>query len=141
MSDVKAFLKLNKAVKENVFFPATASLKGGDGAPLMWEIRHITTKDEERIREECSKEVFNKASNTYRLKLDVDRYNARLIAASVASPDLMNAELQDSYGVKTPEDLITEMVDNPGEYTRLLLFIREINDFGNINEQAEAAKN
>ena len=38
-----------------------------------------------------------------------------MVAASVVYPDLDNAELQDSYGVKRPEELLLEMVDDPGE--------------------------
>ena len=44
-------------------------------------------------------------------------------------PDLYDAELQDSYGVKTPEDLLYAMVDNAGEYQNLVAWIQKFQGF------------
>ena len=52
----------------------------------------------------------------YRPKMQTSKYIQKMIVASVVMPDLYDAELQDSYGVKTPEDLLFAMVDDPGEY-------------------------
>ena len=43
-----------------------------------------------------------------------------MMVASIVEPNLNDKTLQDSYGVMTPEDLLTEMIDNPGEYNDLV---------------------
>lgn len=51
------------------------------------------------------------------------------MCASVVEPNLYDKDLQDSYGVFTPKDLIQEMLDDPSEYTGLYKFIQEYNSF------------
>ena len=70
------------------------------------------------------------------------KYIAKMIATSVVEPNLNNKDLQDSYGVMTPEELIKEMIDNPGEYNNFARFIQEYNGFDEtLNEKVEKAKN
>ena len=57
MSNFSYFMKANKKVKENVFHPVTASLCDANGKPLDWEFRHITSKENDEIREDCTKEI------------------------------------------------------------------------------------
>jgi len=69
-------------------------------------------------------------------------YLKKMICASVVFLDLFNAQLQDSYGVTKPEDLIMEMIDDPGEYNDLAVFIQDLNGFSeSINEKVDTAKN
>ena len=65
-----------------------------------------------------------------------------MIVASVVEPNLNNKDLQDSYGVMTPEDLIKEMIDDPGEYNDFASFIQNFNSFTTtLDEKVEEAKN
>lgn len=136
------FMKKNKAVRENTFYPVTASLCDEEGNPLKWELRALTTKESEKIRERCTIDVpIPGKPGMYRQKL-TDKYIPSLICAAIVSPNLFDAELQDSYGVKTPEELIMEMVDNPDEYNKLLQFIQTYSGINtNINEEIAEAKN
>ena len=112
MSKFAKFMKANKAVKENGFYPATKSLCDEKGNPLDWEFKHITSKENEEIRESCTIDIpVTGKPNMYRPKLKSSLYIQRMIAASVVMPDLFDSELQDSYDVKTPEDLLMAMVD------------------------------
>ena len=78
----------------------------------------------------------------YRQKIDTSKYLAKMICACIVEPNLYDKELQDSYGVMTPEDLLAEMVDDPGEYNNLAAFIQEYNGFTEtIEEKVEQAKN
>ena len=43
--------------------------------------------------------------------------------------------------MKTPEDLLKEMIDDPGEYNELLLFIQNFNGFSTLDDKVEEAKN
>ena len=142
MSDFSAFMKKNKIQRENVTYAATKYLKDENGEPLKWEIKPISTKENEAIREECTKEVPVKGkTGQYKLKVDMGAYQAKMISASVVFPDLNNKELQDSYGVMNPEDLLKEMIDDPGEYMELSLFIQKTSGFTTLQEDVEEAKN
>lgn len=143
MSNLSLFLKKNKIVKENKMFPATKSLCDEKGNPLEWEIKALTTRESDEIREACTQEVPVKGKpNMYRQKINSSKFGAKMIAASVVFPDLYNAELQDSYDVSTPEDLIREMIDDPGEYNALLAFIQDLNGFdSSMEDKVEEAKN
>lgn len=51
MSKFAKFMKANKAVKENGFYPATKSLCDEKGNPLDWEFKHISSKENEELRD------------------------------------------------------------------------------------------
>ena len=69
-------------------------------------------------------------------------YIQKMIIASVVMPDLYDAELQDSYGVKTPEDLLFAMVDDPGEYNELAAYVQKFQGFNvSFDEKVDEAKN
>lgn len=143
MSKLSQFLKQNKIEKENTTYPATKSLCDENGKPLEWEIKAITTKENDAIRDECMIDVpIPGKMNVYRQKLNTSKYIAKMICACVVMPDLYDKELQDSYGVMTPEDLIKEMIDNPGEYNDFATFIQNYNGFDTtLDEKVEKAKN
>ena len=143
MSNLDRFLKQNKKMRENTTYLATKSLTDEEGNPLPWTIRPLTTKDNDRLRDECTLEVPVKGKpNVYRPKLDTSKYLAKMIVASVVEPNLNNKDLQDSYGVMTPEDLIKEMIDDPGEYNDFASFIQNFNSFTTtLDEKVEEAKN
>jgi hypothetical protein len=135
-------MKANKIQKQNVMHPVTKSLTDENGEPLLWEIRPLTTKENEAIREACTIEVPVKGKpNMFRPKVDMNKYQTKMICAAVVCPDLNNTELQNSYGVMTPEELIKEMVDDPAEYTDLMVFVQNISGFKTLQEQVDEAKN
>lgn len=143
MSNLSLFLKKNKKVKENTTYPATKSLVDENGKPLEWVIKPLTTKENNELRDQCTYEVPVKGKpNMFRPKIDTNLYIAKMIVASVVEPNLYSAELQDSYGVKTPEDLIMEMIDDPGEYNDFAAFIQKFNGFNiTLEDKVEQAKN
>lgn len=143
MSKFSMFMKGNKKEKENGKFKATKSLCDDNGEPLEWEFKHITSKENEYLRDSCIAEtaVQGKSGITHS-KLNTGLYMQKLIAASVVYPDLYDAQLQDSYGVKTPEELVFAMVDDPGEYNRLAEFVQHFQGFDqSFEEKVEQAKN
>lgn len=142
MSNFKMFMKGNKKKKENAKYAPTVSLVDENGKPLEWEFRHITSKENEDLREECTTEVpVTGKYGTYRNKFNASAYVAKLIAASTVVPDLNDAELQNSYGVMCAEDLLMEMVDDPGEYTDLAAYVQKMQGFKALQEDIEEAKN
>ena len=143
MSEFSRFMKRNKIVKENERYVATESLCDEEGKPLEWEFRHISSRENEEIREKCTVDVaITGKPNVYRPRLNSSKYVRKLVAASVVHPDLYDAELQDSYGVKTPEDLLLEMVDDPGEYNMLAEYVQKFQGFqASFQDKVDEAKN
>lgn len=140
MSDFRAFMKKNKLVRENAFYPASEDLKDENGQPLRWEIRALTTRVVDAVRAACTRETPT-GQGGYRQIVDPS-FTARLCAAAVVSPDLENAELQDSYGVKTPHELLVEMLDNPAEFNALAAFIQEHSGLNrSLAKEVNEAKN
>jgi hypothetical protein len=143
MSNFSRFMKANKIQKENTTYAATKSLTDENGKPLEWVIKPLSTRENDSIRDDCMIEVPVKGKpNMYRPKLNSSKYLAKMICASVVEPNLYDKELQDSYGVMTPEDLIKEMIDDPGEYNAFANFIQDFNGFNvSLEEKVDEAKN
>lgn len=143
MSKFQKFMKANKVVRENKKFAATSSLIDPEtGKPLEWEIKPLTTAETQRIQDECTVEIPTGKPNVYRTKLHSNKYLKKLICASVVEPNLFDTELQDSYGVKTPEELIEQMIDDPGEYNALGMFIQKFNHLDKVlQDKVDEAKN
>lgn len=143
MSKFSLFMKANKTVKKNEMHAVTKSLCDENGKPLEWEFCHLTSKQNDNIRDECTREIpVPGKANMYRQKLDTSKYLHKLIAASVVSPDLYDSELQDSYGVKTPEELLYALVDDPGEYSDLAAYVQKLNGFDvSFDDKVDEAKN
>lgn len=136
-------MKQNKTIKKNEKYAPTASLLEEDGKPLEWEFKHITSKQNEDLRESCTIDVpITGKPNMFRQKLKTSQYLAEMIVASTVVPNLYNKELQDSYEVKTPVDLLYALVDDPGEFTELEAWIQKFNGFDQtIEDKVEEAKN
>ncbi len=143
MTELSMFFKQNKAAKTNTKYAVTKNFTDKKGRPLEWEIKPITTREDEAIREACTVKVpVPGKPHLTTSELNNNKYIAKMLAASVVSPDLQNAELQDSYGVKMPEDLLREMVDSSAEYMAFVLFVQKFNGMDvSFAESEDIAKN
>lgn len=142
MSTFNRFMKKNKVLKTNATYAATKSLTDENGQPLLWTVKPLTTSENDAIRDECTMDIPVKGKpNMYRPKLNTSKYIAKMICASVIEPNLNDKELQDSYGVMTPDELLKEMVDDPGEYNDFAAFVQNFNGFTTMEEKVEEAKN
>lgn len=135
MDKLSFFLCENKVKRNNEFLKVSESFKDENGNAVYWEIRPITTEEDEEIRTEAMDYSGEKP------RLDINRYIETLTARAVVYPNLFDAKLQDSYNVKTPEKLLKAMVDKPGEYGRLVEFVQKLNGFTSFREDTEKAKN
>lgn len=136
-------MKANKVEKKNEMYAPTDSLMDANGDALKWEFRHIGSKENESIRDSCTMEVqVTGKPNLFRPKLNTSQYLSKMIVASTVSPDLYDAELQDSYGVKTPEELVYAMVDDAGEYQDFTVWMQKFQGFTKtLDDKVEEAKN
>lgn len=143
MSKFSKFMKSNKIEKKNGFYAPTKSLCDENGKPLEWEFRHITSKENEDLRDACTIDVpITGKPNMFRQKVKSSLYIQKMVAASVVVPDLYDKDLQDSYGAMTPEELLLAMVDDPGEYNDLASFVQKFQGFNvSFDEKVDEAKN
>ena len=143
MSKFSRFMKQNKIKKENTTFAPTKSLLDENGEPIKFIIKPLTTKENEDIREACTVDIpVTGKPNMFRPKLNTSKYLAKMLCSCIIEPDLFDKELQDSYGVMTPEDLIKEMIDDPGEYQDFVTFIQNFNGFNvSLEDKVSEAKN
>ena len=97
-----------------------------DGKEMLWKIRAISQAE--------NVEIWKKSGENPK------RYESMVLAASVVFPDLKGADLQDSYGVKCAEELISAML-TPGEYTNYTEKLFDNCGFGDKLDLVEQAKN
>lgn len=142
MEKFELFLKKNKIVKENILYPATAAIVDENGNPVEWELRAVSTKENNLLIDESTKYTVAENGDVVPA-FDNNLYVKKLVAAAVVYPDLHNRALQDSYGVMTPEDLLEAIVDCPEEFNLLAKKVKEHNSAGKKNEARETneAKN
>lgn len=140
-SKFSAFMKQNYKKRSHVFVAACEELCDADGKPLEWELRPLSSKEIDRINNMFTTTKTKKNGQTER-KTDYSKISEEMMIRSIVVPDLLDAELQDSYGVKTPNDLLHEILEDPGEYNALLLKIQEINHIGKtLESRVQEAKN
>ena len=143
MSKFARFMKQNKIKKENTTFAPTKSLLDENGEPIKFKIKPLTTKENDDIRDACTIDVpVIGKPNMFRPKLNTAKYLSKMLCSCIIEPNLFDKELQDSYGVMTPEDLIKEMIDDPGEYQDFVTFIQNFNGFNvSLEDKVDNAKN
>mgnify|MGYP003289542852 CR=1 FL=1 len=141
MSDFAVFMAGNAAVTENIKYVASKRFVK-NGKPVEWELKPAGSDLDEAIRKECTKRVpIQGKRGQYNQETDTDKYIGRLCVACIVYPDLNNAELQDSYGVKTGDALLKKML-LPGEYTELKAKVMEVNGYDmSMEELVDEAKN
>lgn len=139
MEKLELFLKKNKVKRENIQYPATTSLVDENGEPLLWELRAVTTKENNKLVDEAVRYI-GQADGETKATLDNAVYTRAFITAAVVFPDLHNKTLQDSYGVMTPEELLEEMIDSPDEFAALAKKVKELSGISKKQEAAEVSE-
>lgn len=108
-----------------------------DGEPVKWEIKAITSAENDILLKKNTKRDAKKGIETF----DRVGYQNDLMVASVVYPDLHNAELQKSYGVMGASKLLGKML-TLGEATTLGIEIKRISGLDDDDENlVEQVKN
>ena len=140
-SKFSAFMAQNVARIEYKKIVVSNRFKDENGKPIEWEIRALTNEENDELQRRAMVNVpVMGQRGAFTRELDNVKYSAMLLAASVVYPDLNDAELQDSYGVKTPEALINKML-YMREATVLAQEIAKLSNFDNLPEAVTEAKN
>ncbi|MDO4728433.1 MAG: phage portal protein [Bacteroidota bacterium] len=137
---LKAFLKENVEIIDNVEYVVSERMKDENGKPVPWKLRTLSTKETKLWRNDFTKvSIGKKGARTE--TFDGEEYIKKCAVESITYPDLNDKELQDSYGVMSADDLLIEML-LPGEYTKLIEKMNEINGFDtSFEDKVEEAKN
>jgi len=140
MRDLSAFLRPNAAQVENVRFEASKRFTGEDGGPVPWEIRCISSTEDEEIRRQSTRRCAGGRGQSTS-ETDVSLYLGKLGAKCTVYPDLNDQTLQDSYGVMGADKLLRAML-TPGEYADFLREVQKICGFDtSFDGLVEEAKN
>lgn len=142
MSGLEAFLFENVEQEEIVERAVSKRFRDKEGNPIKWVFKSIDSDRDLELRKECTKRVpVPGKKNMVVPEIDMGLYATKLIVESTVFPDLYNAKLQDSWGVKTPEALVKKMLF-PGEFIKAQQIVQEINGYDtDMNELVEQAKN
>lgn len=133
-----SFFKQNAKVVENKKVAISERFTNENGELELFEIKAISAQDDQLLRENCT--IIKDINGQKLPMIDSNKYQAMLCAACVVYPDLGNAELQDSYGVKTKQDLLTSML-LPAEFQDLATEVNKVNGFKTLGELTKEAKN
>lgn len=138
MSGLKAFFKENRRTQNHVMYAASQAFLDENGKPVEWEIRALTSREADAIRDSCTS-IHTKGN---RIKVDGAKYNRMMAAACTVFPDLNDKALQDSYGVVEPGELLLELLINDGEYQAYCKKVLEVSGYHKADaELVEEAKN
>ena len=141
MSNFAAFMAGSASVTENVEYVASKRFQE-NGKPIAWVLKAIGSDVDEAIRKECTRKVpIAGKRGQYNQETDTDKYMGKMCVACTVYPNLNDAELQDSYGVKSGEALLKKML-LPGEYTDFKAKVMEVNGYDlSMEELVDEAKN
>lgn len=142
MSDFSMFMAGNAVKDEVVEYVASKRFKDAKGKAVPWKIKAIDSDLDEAIKKECTKRVpIAGKRGQYNQETDTDKYIGKLCVACTVFPNLNDAELQDSYGVKNADSLLKKML-KPGEYTEYKAKVMEVNGYDmSMEELVDEAKN
>ena len=142
MGTLSAFLAENALPVENIKFAASRRFLSPDKKPMEWEIKAISSTEDEALRKACTKRVpVPGKKNQFQRELDADAYLGKLAVACTVFPNLNDKELQDSYKVMGGEALLKAML-TPGEYAAYVEKVQEVCGFSTpIQDEVDEAKN
>ena len=141
MSEFAVFMAGNADKNETIKYVASKRFTV-KGKPVAWEIKPIDSDLDEVLRKECTKKVpVPGKRGQFNQETDTDKYLGKMCVACTVYPNLNDAELQDSYGVKSADALLKKML-LPGEYTEYKAKVMEVNGYDmSMEELVDEAKN
>lgn len=139
---LSAFLAENAEKVEHVKYIASERFKDAEGNPIPWEIKAISSTEDEAIRKSCTRRVqVPGKKRQFQQELDANAYTGRVAAACTVFPNLKSRELQESYHVMGEDALLKAML-TAGEFTRYADKVADVCGFDTgMQDEVEEAKN
>ena len=137
-----AFLAENADQIENEKYVVSPRFRGEDGQPIPWEIRCISSAEDEALRKSCTKRVpVPGKKNQFTMETDFNQYLGKLAAGCTVYPNLNDTVLQDSYRVMGADNLLKAML-SAGEFAAFVEKLQQICGFdSSLQDQVDEAKN
>lgn len=128
MTDIKnmslnGFFKSNAKSLPDVKVVVSERFTNEDGSPIEWVLHPISTKRVEEITKRNTKTTIKNGKKES--VVNEENLNAELLEAVVLYPSLNDADLQDSYGVSSANELLSVML-YPGETQVLTNALQEV---------------
>ena len=128
MADIKnmslnGFFESNAKSLPDVKVVVSERFTNEDGSPIEWVLHPISTKKVEEITKRNTKTTIKNGKKES--VVNEENLNAELLEAVVLYPSLNDAELQDSYGVSSANELLSVML-YPGETQVLTNALQEV---------------
>ena len=128
MADIKnmslnGFFKSSAKSLPDVKVVVSERFTDQDGNPIEWVLHPISTRRVEEITKRNTKTTIKNGKKES--TVNEENLNAELLEAVVLYPSLNDAELQDSYGVSSANELLGAML-YPGETKVLTAALQEV---------------
>lgn len=141
MSKYTAFMAGAVEKIENKKVVVSSRFKDEKGKPIAFEIRALSADENDELQRRCMISIpVPGQRGQYTRELDQIKYTAMLLTESVVYPDLNEAELQDSYGVRGGEALLRKMLYT-GEYNMLAQEVMALSKVEVLADLVAEAKN
>lgn len=128
MADIKnmslnGFFKSNAKSLPDLRVVVSERFTDENGSPIEWVLHPISTRRVEEITKRNTKTTIKNGKKES--TVNEENLNAELLEAVVLYPSLNDAELQDSYGVSSANELLGAML-YPGETKVLTNALQEV---------------
>lgn len=128
MADIKTmslngFFKSNVKTLPDIRVVVSERFTNEDGTPIEWVLHPISTKRVEEITKRNSRTTLKNGKKE--TTVNEENLNAELLEEVVLFPRLNDAELQDSYGVTSVNELLSVML-YPGETQVLTKALQDV---------------
>ena len=141
MSKYTAFMAGAVEKIENKKVVVSNRFKDEKGKPIPFEIKALSADENDELQRRCMVNIpVPGQRGQYTRELDQIKYTAMLLTESVVYPDLNEAELQDSYGVRGAESLLRKMLYT-GEYNVLAQEVMGLSKVEVLADLVAEAKN
>lgn len=142
MADIKTmslngFFKSNVKTLPDLRVVVSERFTNEDGTPIEWVLHPISTKRVEEITKRNSRTTLK--NDKKETTVNEENLNAELLEEVVLFPRLNDAELQDSYGVTSVNELLSVML-YPGETQVLTKALQDVMSGVKANDIDELKK-
>ncbi|WP_413778134.1 phage tail assembly chaperone [Caproicibacterium sp. XB1] len=112
------------------------------GEPMEWTLKPISSDRISRLRESYTRMVKLPGKKSgFSMQPDQEAFAEALAAECTVFPDLHDAQLQDSYGVKNECDLLHKLLYFGGEYDNYVAEVMKVNHYADMEDLVNEAKN
>ena len=123
---LKSFFKENNIKIENVKYIASDRFKDENGEVIEWELKVLDNKKVDELRNRFSSRSY--VNHKEEFKFNSEDFMKVFVTEAIVFPNLTDKDLQDSYGVFSPYELLQEIL-TVGELTRLTEYINNLHDY------------